>query len=402
MPLLCHMQSLKTKNTHRWVRDNNGSILIRFAHRGIRYAFNPIVGGKYSDARDRLAASAIAAQIELDIKSGNFVSVDVYKPERAKVLAIDSLKSGKDSPSVLSMCWENYKEKQLETTEKTTQKTKWVAVDKIVVILEEIPFESLNATKAMELLLKTYKTSTLLCVVKYLNAALELAVKREQIKKNPLDGFKSELPKHQNLRKKSGFTDDEVFSIIEGFESDRYVPESSNFLHSYYSEFVEALFLTGLRPQMLIALRWRDIKVKKDGSKILSLDRAYTNGFLKRGKNNRAVLFPVYPQLAALIDRIPKRDESLVFPSIAGGFINLNNFTRRYWSVVLKGLVADGELSQYLPTYHCRHTAATKMASSGVPLATIAALLDTSEDMLNRHYLDNDSLSENLSLDSLY
>lgn len=396
------MNQLKSKSIHRWVWDNRGSIGIRFGYQNKRYSFNPINGARFEDERDRLAASAIAAKIELDIKSGLFTGLDAYKPKNNLVELVDPKSTPKAQQKSLLEFWEDYKETQSTKTEKTSQKTKWLAADKLVNILLEIPFENLSPIKAVELLLKTYKSSSIRTALTYVCAALELAVKRDEIKVNPLAGFKTELPKHTNLRKKSGFSLDSVNAIVEAFRSDQYVADFSNYQHSYYAEFVEFLFLTGLRPQMPIALRWSDIRTKKDGSRVILLDRAYTNGCLKRGKNNRAVLFPVYPQLGELIDRIPRRSESLVFPSFTGGFINLNNFTRRYWSVVLKGLVADLEIPEYLPTYHCRHTAATKMAAAGVPLATIAALLDTSEEMLNRHYIDNGELTESLSLDSLY
>lgn len=396
------MKQQRVNTVHRWVWNNRGSVGIRFGYQGGRYSFNPIHEGKYDNEHDRLAASAIASKIELDIKTGSFTDLEKYRPS-SNVVGINELSlTPKNQAGSLLKYWENYKESQANKTEQTTQKTKWLAADKMVEILTAIPFDKLSSIKAVELLLQTYKSSTIRTALTYVCAALEFAVKRDEIKSNPLAGFKTELPKHTNLRKKSGFSLEDVKAILEGFRSDKYVPESSNYFHSYYSEFVEFLFLTGLRPQMAIALRWSDIKTKKDGSKVLLLDRAYTNGCLKRGKNNRAVLFPAYPQLSELIDRIPRRSESLVFPSVTGGFINLNNFTRRYWAVVLKALVTDLEIPEYLPTYHCRHTAATTMAAVGVPLAIIAALLDTSEEMLNRHYLDNSDLSESLSLDNLY
>ena len=396
------MNSLKQLLTHRWIKNNKGTITISFNYLKVKYSFNPIAGGKFADAKDRAIANSIADQIEKDIQMGQFEGIDKYRPTGQVINIRSKQVQSKPQEITLQTIWDNYKEKNLETTAKTTQKTKWLSVDKMVELLSTIPLKKMTATNAVDKLLETYKTSTIRTALNYLKAAIELAVECKQLTGNPLAGFKSQLPRHINHRKKAGFSIDTLRKIVEAFKSDRYVSIYSNYLHSHYAEFVEFLFLTGLRPQMPCALRWSDIKTNKDGSRVILLDRAYTNGVLKGGKNNRAVLFPVYPQLAELLDRIPQRNPTLVFPSPTGGFINLNNFTTRYWGVVVKSLVKDGEISVYLPTYHCRHTAATMMASAGVPSAAIAALLDTSEEILEKHYLDDEGLTCSLSLNNLY
>lgn len=92
----------------------------------------------------------------------------------------------------------------------------------------------------------------------------------------------------------------------------------------------------------------------------------------------------------------------LVFSSPKDKHIDLHNFTNRTWKPLVTQLVDSGELKEYLPTYHCRHTAASMLAKAGIPSSTIAALLDTSEQMLNKHYFDNENLSTSLSINSLY
>lgn len=396
------MQQIKPKPTHRWIKNNKGTITITFNLNKVKYSLNPVAGGKFFNSKDLAIANSVAAQIEQDIKLGIFDGVDKYRPS-GKLIGLKNREIQPSPPkSTLRGLWEGYKVKQATLTDRTSQKTKWLAADKMVAILEAIPLDEMTAAGAVELLLETYKSSTIRTAINFIHAALALAVKRKEILDNPLAGFKEHLPKHTNERRKSGFSPEAVGIILEAFRGDRYTPTYSNFPHSHYADFVEFLFLTGLRPQMAIALRWSDIKTRKDGSRVIILDRAHTNGVLKRGKNKRAVMYPVYPQLGNLIDRIPRKQDDLVFPSPTGGFITLNNFTRRYWSLVVKSLVEDGEIPEYFPTYHTRHTAATFLAGAGVPLATIAALLDTSEDMLKRHYLDNDHLSTSLSIDSLF
>ncbi len=397
------MHQIRTKPSHRWVRNNKGTITISFNLNKVKYSINPVAGGKFDNPQDLAIANVVAAQIEEDIRLGQFEGIDKYRTT-GQLINIKNRQKIPSQPKALSLLrlWENYKTKQAKETEETSQKTKWLAADRMVSILGAIPIEKMTTANAVELLLETYKSSTIRTALNYVHAALELAVKCKEIPENPLAGFKAELPKHTNLRQKSGFSLDAIGKIIEAFQSDRYTPAYSNFPHSYYTDFVEFLFLTGLRPQMPIALSWSDIKTKQDGSRVILFDRAYTNGVLKQGKNKRAVIYPVYPQLGELIDQIPRKHEVLVFPSPTGGFINLNNFTSRYWGLVVKSLVQDGEIPKYFPTYHCRHTAATLLAGAGVPLATIAALLDTSEEMLNKHYLDNNELSTSLSINILY
>ena len=64
---------------------------------------------------------------------------------------------------------------------------------------------------------------------------------------------------------------------------------------------------------------------------------------------------------------------------------------------MVKALVDAGEISEYLPTYHARHTTQNRWLDSGMSEETIAALLDTSPAMIRKHYRDDRRYYENLA-----
>ena len=151
-------------------------------------------------------------------------------------------------------------------------------------------------------------------------------------------------------------------------------------------------------------------------------DRARTYQILKPSKGNRngkttPLVFPVNDELAELIQSIPKRPTiqreptiskhlttlkrpyypELVFPGPRGRYIDIDNFTNRTFKPVVEALVATGEVAEYLSTYHSRHTVQNRWLESGMSEETIAALLDTSPEIIRKHYRDDRRYRENLA-----
>jgi hypothetical protein len=127
---------------------------------------------------------------------------------------------------------------------------------------------------------------------------------------------------------------------------------------------------------------------------------------------------PVNSELAELIMAIPKRETihrepkisqhlkilknrphypNLVFPSPRHWYIDVNNFTNRIFKPVVESLVEMGEITEYLPTYHSRHTTQNRWLESGMSEEAIAALLDTSPEMIRKHYRNDLRYYENLA-----
>lgn len=383
---------LTKKNTHvhRWVINNHGTVAIDFQYQKIRYRFNPVPFSRYSNSQDLAIASKIAGEIELAIKLGGFTGLEPWKqvnvPENQPKLSEKDLRA----------IWMNYTAAKSNTVAATSQNSAWVQVESALSKLEQdcYQMERLSADGLISALSPYYATSTCWKILTNLHSAYQLAIRQKLITVNPLAGWRQELNQSKpTYRFKNCYSIDEAKTIIQAFRSNQFCPKSSRYSHSHYADFVEFLFLTGVRPQMAIALTWGDIKTREDGSRVIVFSNGYTCGVLKESKTGRVVNYPTYNHLNDFLSQLPRNHDALVFPSQDGNHINLQNFTRRYWKTVVQGLVNGGELDRYLPTYHCRHSTATFLAQAGVSSQTIAALLDTSESMLNQHYFDNKQLT---------
>ncbi|WP_156331841.1 hypothetical protein [Planktothricoides sp. SR001] len=218
------------------------------------------------------------------------------------------------------------------------------------------------------------------------------------------------------------YSDSEATVILNAIATDRFTSPRARIKHSYYAEFLKFMFLTGVRPQLAIALEWEQIIWERDRPIKIYFDRAYTDGILKPSKGDRngkntPRVFPVNSELADLIMAIPKRETiyreprisrhlktvnrphypNLVFPSSCHWYITIDYFTNKIFKPVVESLVTMGEVSEYLPTYHSRHTTQNRWLESGMSEEAIAALLDTSPAMIRKHYRDDRRYYENLA-----
>lgn len=369
---------------HKWVKNNNGSISIVFSYQSTPYKFAPVRQGKFNNDQDRAIASQIASAIELEIKLGRFEGIDPWLPKRSKINPENSIEN-----LTLKEVWEHYKIAKADKVSPASQVSVWQQTDRCLECLKSVSLDisRISLKTIIELLQKEYGNQVISRTLSDLHAACNLAKKRTLIKSNPLAGYKDYLPPTpKSNRSKACYSHREALVIIDTFTAH----ETENISH--YKYFVEFLFLTGVRPQLAIALTWQDIKLDK-----IIFDKGFTNGVKTPGKTGRVTHYPIFPQLEDLIKRIFQFNKSdafeLVFPSHKKGYINLHGFTKDTWKPVITKLVESGRLSKYLPTYHCRHSTATLLAKAGLPSSTIAALLDTSEKMLTKHYLDTQELT---------
>lgn len=121
-------------------------------------------------------------------------------------------------------------------------------------------------------------------------------------------------------------------------------------------------------------------------------------------------------ELAELIESIPKRDTmqreptiskhlkikrpyhpNLVFPSPRKWYIDIGNFTNRTFKPVVETLVETGEVLEYLSTYHSRHTMQNRCLEAGMSEEEIAALLDTSPEVIRKSYRNDRRYRESLA-----
>jgi len=378
-------------------RNNNNGIIIRFQYQGKQYSISP--GGKYGDRLAMANADRIASQIRTDIIAGYFdPTLEKYQP---KVKQPDSvIPINKDIAPNLQELWEQYKIVKQASVAETTQKEKWSQIDRC---LKKVSSEMLNSENARLLipeLLKTYTGNTLDRIINDIQACSNWAFETGLINVNYWRRLKQQLPdKRQSSRTKKAYSRDEVNAVIQAFRCNWYCNSKSAFQDSWYADFVEFLFLTGCRPEDAIALTWDCVK-----DKVIIFDKAYSCGVLKNTKNNKARMFPITPQIRELLDRrltyVSSIPSKLVFPSQNGSYINLRNFTQRYTKRIVENLVNEGKVKQYLPTYNLRNTSITHYLRQGVDMATVAALMETSEDMINQHYWspDDDIINNNVQL----
>jgi integrase len=153
-----------------------------------------------------------------------------------------------------------------------------------------------------------------------------------------------------------------------------------------WGPFVITAVGTGLRPEELFALEWRDIDRR---ASVLHVRRAFTRGRLKEwGKTERSRRrVPLRDRVVDALGEIPRRlDVSLVFASARGGYVDLHNFRAREWIPAVKaaGFVDNKRASKRI--YDCRHTYATMSLAAGVSLFALTRRLGTSVDMIDRTY----------------
>lgn len=341
--------------------NRNGYIRLRWSYLGKRYTLSNL--GRYDDPLDMSIARNVIGVIKRDIQLGTFdPSLGRYtqnhnQNESAMVAFLEeSTQWGLDD------VWEYYKEVNQVHTPLTTQKNHWVAVDNAIKKLSPEQLDPYKADDVVIVLLTYYSGSTL-----------------------------QRLLSKESNRTQKAYSVDEVAAILEAFKSDRYCPNKNAYSHSYYYRFVEFLVLTGCRPGEAIALTWGDIENGK-----IRFNKSYSLGVLKSTKNGKTRYFPINDRLndclhAQFLIPFSENCYNLVFPSmITSSYITIRNFTDRIFNTVIDGLMKDGLVSQKLPTYNLRNTSASFYLRMGVDRATIAHLLETSGEMLDKHYFSPD------------
>lgn len=366
--------------------NNNGGIRLDFIINGVRYTFSPIRKARYDNQADLAKAKVIAAQITADIASGNFDYSDTkltkYRIGKDGSNLLVQVGVEKSKPLNLLDLWERFEERQKGKVEETTFQNTYQAVRNALSKLTTEQLKLDNVHLLGDILLNHYSAGTLQKVFTHLKACGNWAIKSKTLTNNPFTDLLDQLPKQKNKNKKPEcFTAEEIPIILDTFKSRHTL--------KHYADFIEFLFLTGCRPEDAIALTWDDIK----GNKI-TFSKAYSNGVLKGSKTGVIRTFPVNSQLKEFLERRktsnPQSHDSLIFPSPTGKYIDLHNFTNRCWRKVVKQLVTEGKVSQYLPVYNVRHTFITLMLRKGIDMQTVAMLCGTSIQMLKEHYWSPD------------
>jgi integrase len=282
----------------------------------------------------------------------------------------------------LSALWSAFKEASEGRVAETTQRRYWVMCDKALELTSQTSLIPEGLKDFKELLLQKYALTTAKRILQMLRAAYNWAKDEdlvEAINDNPFSKLQSSLKEPKSSRSCKAFSQKEIDSILHIFESEAVD----------YIDFVKFLFLTGCRPEEAIALTWNKTK-----GGLVTFDSAYSAGVLKTTKTGESRSFPInealnsvlaHQQLVTLKNVV--NSNSLVFPNVGTSrYIDLASFTRKVWKPIVIKLVELGEISEYLPTYHCRHTFITNQLRAGKDAATVAKWVGNSSNIIMRHY----------------
>jgi integrase len=144
---------------------------------------------------------------------------------------------------------------------------------------------------------------------------------------------------------------------------------------------------TGLRPEELFALEWRDVDRRAN---VVHVRRAFTRGRLKEwGKTERSRRrVPLRDRVLDALSAVPRRlDMPLVFPSARGAHVDLHNFRWREWIPAVKAAgFVDEHNKATRRIYDLRHTYATMSLAAGVSLFSLSRRMGTSVEMIDRTY----------------
>lgn len=414
----------------------SGSIYLRFqlTQQSVKRDYELTLPLQWSVRRDRQLAEQIAGLIRDDIKHDSLgLQPPAFDPTLQKYRP--GLPPVPKQPENLLAVWDKFVEFKVKEgkVQETTLDKVYPNTKKVLKKVQRHDPELLKPNKANEFLdylTDHYKPSTLKLYYTNWSACANWAVQRDIWDKNPYSRGLSQV-KNQYEPTQSGkaYTDKEAQIILDAVATDRFTSPYACIKHSYYYEFLKFMFLTGVRPQLAIALDWEQIHWERGRPTRIYFDRAYTYRILKPSKGNRngkniSLVFPVNDELADLIESIPKRKTiqrepriskhlkinrpyhpNLVFASPRYWYIDIGNFTNRTFKPVVEALVEQGEVTEYLSTYHSRHTMQNRCLEAGMSEEQIAALLDTSPEMVRKHYRNDrryrESLAEQITLPSL-
>jgi integrase len=141
------------------------------------------------------------------------------------------------------------------------------------------------------------------------------------------------------------FSPEEVWALVRAAES---AQDAAIFL---------AAAFTGLRRGELVALRWRDVDF---AARRLRVTSSYAGGRLTTPKSGRVRSLPLAPDVATALARLADcRDwtghDDLVFPGVAGGYLDASALSRRYKAALKRAALRP------LGFHDLRHTFGTRM-----------------------------------------
>jgi integrase len=200
-------------------------------------------------------------------------------------------------------------------------------------------------------------------------AVLEHAVTLGLIQTNPAGRIKNKRVRLDESRE------------IRPFESWDDLEAIAEELWEIYAPIPIVLAGTGLRPEELYGLEWRDVDLQAD---VLSVERVYTQGVLKPCKKSdrQRRRVPLRARVVEALESMPRGfGQTPVFTTKRGQRIEHVTFRMRHWG---PALAAAG--LEHRGVYATRHTFATWSIRAGVNLFYLSRVMGTSLTQIDRTY----------------
>lgn len=309
-----------------------------------------------------------------------------------------SLPTSKQYITDLTVLWGMYSEYMRNQVKSTTYRE--IYNGRCSNHIKRLPHKDVfQVIEIKDYLLKTRSVGTAVVVLRYISSCCRWAVASGYLPSNPFAGVLDSIKVPKQHYSPDPFTAKERDAIIHAFEHD---PKCSN-----YAPFIKFLFLTGCRTGEAIGLQWKHIN--HDASQIrfsVTYDRHTRNHVATKTGVTR--IFPCNKQLQSLLLSIRPEtydNNSPVFPSKSGRYINLCTFESTYWrgnhtssrtingktyTYTTKGIVTElveqGKVHRYRKLYCARHTFITMMLEAGLTATEVASLVGNSAKVIMEHY----------------
>ena len=293
-----------------------GWLRLRWRYQGKRRV---MALGLRDDPVNRTVASQRAAQIRLDILSGNFdETLEKYTGDRTP-------QQGKDLGAVA--LFERFTEKKSHQVQRRSLEKYHGLLTWLRDFFGDRPATEGDAPRFIAWLGENLEPITARERLGLLKAAWRWGVDQSWVSENPWEDHVIRKPPKQ---KPKAFTKAEVEAILRGFAESRY--------YRHYVDYVRFKFGTGFRTGEVNALRWRHFN---DDCSVVWVGESHTHGEFKDTKTGKAREVKLSPSLAAMLrSRLADSQgegDDLVFPAPRGGPMDEHNF-KRVWAKVL-GLV---------------------------------------------------------------
>lgn len=344
-------------------------LVIRFRVRGYKKQFY-IASGLKDTNRNREIVRIKRDAISTDITLGRFdESLKSYQFFTAKTNTAEVEKTTEKYKYNLAELWGKFTQYKSSFVEKTTLLVRYRAVERYI---EKFPDCSLeNAIGCRDWMLKNISLYMAYENLASFRSCCDWAVDSLLIPDNPYTKLIINKPKKKSNDDYQAFTIEQRDVIIKAFEN--------NAKHSCYAPLIKFLFWTGCRLGEAFALTWADIS--DDCTKIYIHKSCNMLGIKKGTKNNKKRVFPTQEnsKLQSLLLEIRPsnyKKTDLIFRSKRGVKLN-SDIAQSFWNEaigsngykypgVVKELVDQGKIPQYLKPYATRHTFITWAITYGI------------------------------------